>query len=139
MSEIKDIRVKWDSFCQKLQPGLGKVAAVFAMISKICGLICDYIIKFRKIILAIPVVAGAVYLAMKNMKALPETVGINLLSSGEYAYLLSRNLAIMGPLAVTALCLLLMMFSKKTLYPWLISIFSLILPLLILLTNRFPA
>ena len=139
MSEMKGIRAKWNDFCQKLQPGLRKVAAVFAMISKICGLICDYIIKFRKIILAIPVVAGAIYLAMMNVKQLPETVGINLLANGEYAYLVSRNLAIMGPLAVTALCLLLMMFSKKTLYPWLISVFSLVLPLLILLTNRFPA
>ena len=82
------------------------------------GSVCHdhYIIKFRKIILAIPVVAGAIYLAMMNVKQLPETVGINLLANGEYAYLVSRNLAIMGPLAVTALCLLLMMFSKKTLY-----------------------
>jgi hypothetical protein len=44
----------------------------------------------------------------------------------------------MGPLGVTAACLLLMFCSRRTLYPWLISIMSLLLPMLILLLNNYP-
>ena len=43
------------------------------------------------------------------------------------------------PVAVTALCLLLMMCSRKTIYPWLISLFSLVLPLVLMLGAVFPA
>jgi hypothetical protein len=32
-----------------------------------------------------------------------------------------------------------MFVSRKTLYPWLISIFSLIIPVLLLITNMYPA
>ena len=53
-----------------------------------------------------------------------------------------RSVGLAIPVAVaalTAVCLLLMFISKKVLYPWLISIFSLVLPILILITNIFPA
>ena len=78
-------------------------------------------------------------LAMRNAVNLPAQVGINLQTSGEYALEISRILAVMGPLAVTAVCLLLMFCSRRVIYPWLISLFSLILPVLILITNTFPA
>ena len=45
----------------------------------------------------------------------------------------------MGPLILTCFCLLLMFCSKKILYPWLISVFSLMLPIVLWLTNVFPA
>jgi hypothetical protein len=66
-------------------------------------------------------------------------VGINLQSSGEFAQTITRDLAVMGPLGLTAACLLLMFCSRKAMYPWAISIFTLILPLLILITNLYPA
>lgn len=139
MVKLNDLTKKWNRFYQKVKPSLDKVGAVCHKIGEICGLITDWIIKLRKVILTIPVVIGAIYLAVMNSKSLPETVGINLLENGEYAYLVSRSVAVFGPLAVTALCLLLMICSRKTVYPWLISVFSLVLPLLILLTNNFPA
>ena len=74
-----------------------------------------------------------------NMAQLPEEVGINLLANGEYEYLVSRGLAVMAPLAVTGVCILMMWMSRRTIYPWIISIFSLVLPLLIWVTNVFPA
>ena len=40
---------------------------------------------------------------------------------------------------MTALCLLMMFLSRKTIYPWIISIFSLVLPFLLIVTNIFPA
>ena len=59
--------------------------------------------------------------------------------SGEYQWMVDKGIAVMGPLAVTAACLFLMFLSRRVVYPWLISIFSLALPLLIYITNIFPA
>lgn len=92
----------------------------------------------RSIVLGIPVAVGAVLLALYNQFNLPAQVGIDLQASGEFAYTVGKAVVIMGPLAVTAICLLLMFCSRKVLYPWLISLFSLALPLLVLLTNTFP-
>ena len=139
MGKLNDVAQKWNGFYQKMKPGLDKGGAVCHKIGEVCSSVTDWIIKFRKVILTIPVAIAAIYLAILNAIKLPETVGINLLENGEYAYLVSRSVAVFGPLAVTALCLLLMMCSRKTLYPWIISVFSLVLPLIILLTNCFPA
>jgi len=94
--------------------------------------------QLRSVLLAIPVAVAAVAMALRNMAVLPEEVGINLLASGEYQFMVGRGIAVMAPLAVTAVCLLLMFCSRKVLFPWLISLFSLILPLTIFLTNTFP-
>lgn len=96
------------------------------------------IYRIRSIVLAIPVVAGSVVLAVYNMAKLPAKVGIDLQASGEYAYTVGKAVVVMGPLAITSICLLLMFCSRKVLYPWLISMFSLILPLMVLFTNIFP-
>lgn len=98
-----------------------------------------YIIKFRKLILAVPVVAGAAWLAVYSNSKLPQYVGINLRETGEFARMITREVAVLGPLAVTAFCLLMMFCSRRTLYPWLISLFSLILPIFLILSNVFPA
>ena len=60
-------------------------------------------------------------------------------TNGAFADIISRNTAVMGPLLVTAVCLVLMFFSKKALPTWAISVFSLVLPLLILVSNLYPA
>ena len=44
----------------------------------------------------------------------------------------------MAPLVVTGVCLVMMWLSRRTIYPWIISIFSLVLPILIWITNVFP-
>ena len=98
-----------------------------------------YIMKFRKLILAVPVVIGATWMAVYSNGKLPEYVGINMQETGEFAQMVSREVAVMGPLAVTAFCLLLMFCSRRTLYPWLISLFSLVLPLFLILSNMYPA
>lgn len=112
--------------------GIGKVFHVFGQIGK-------WIYQLRSVILAIPVVVAAVMLAIQNMARLPALVGLNLLESGEYQFMVGRTIAVMGPMAVTALCLLMMFISRRVVYPWLISIFSLVLPYLIYITNVFPA
>lgn len=119
-------------------PGWEKTKAVFCTIGKVLTKIGEYIFKFRSVLLAVPVVYAAVRLALYARENLPEQVGINLMETGEYAMLMSRDTAIMGSLAVTALCLLMMFISRRTIYPWLISIFSLVLPILLIVTNMLP-
>ena len=97
-----------------------------------------WVYKLRSVLLAIPVAVGAVILAIFNQINLPDVVGINIQASGEYAETVSRAVAVFGPLAITAVCLLIVFLSKKVLYPWLISLFSLALPLLIYISNFFP-
>lgn len=94
--------------------------------------------RLRSVVLAIPVALGAVSLAIHNQAKLPDLVGFDLQATGEYAHMVAKEIAVFGPLAVTAACLLLMFCSRKILYPWLISLFSLTLPILIYITNTFP-
>ena len=94
--------------------------------------------RLRSVILAIPVAAGAVIIAIFNQANLPDSVGLNIQATGEYAQMVSKSVAVFGPLAVTAVCLLMVFCSRKVLYPWLISLFSLALPILIYITNSFP-
>jgi hypothetical protein len=89
------------------------------------------------VLFAIPVVYFALYFARLNWNMLPEQVGLNLQSNGEFAMMVTRNYAVFGPLCVTGFCLLLMFCSRKTVFPWIISIFTLVLPYLIYLTNLY--
>ena len=130
---------KWNEKYESMKPGLEKVGGIWQKICHIIYLIGLWIYRFRSIFFAIPVVYGALKLARVNYELLPDMVGLNLLTSGEYSYMVAKDTAVYGPLMVTAACLLMMMLSRKTLYPWVISVFSLVLPLLILITNIFPA
>ena len=91
--------------------------------------------KLRSVILAIPVVVASIVLAVQNLNRLPPFVGINMQPSGEYAVVLERSVAVLLPLLVTAGCLLMVFLSRKVLYPWLISLFSLVLPLFLVFVN----
>ena len=115
----------------------GKVRQVCDKIGNVIGLICTWIFRLRKIFMAAPVVYLAIHIAVANMNRLPEYVGLNLQANGEFAMMVTRNYAVFGPLLVTGFCLLLMFCSRKTLFPWIISIFSLVLPYLIYLTNLY--
>ena len=119
--------------------GKDKTVRVLKTTGKVLKEIGKWIFRLRGFFMAIPVALAALYLASRNMVQLPEEVGINLLPTGEYEFLISRGLAVMAPLAVTAVCILMMWLSRRTIYPWIISIFSLVLPLLIWVTNVFPA
>lgn len=97
--------------------------------------VCQWIFRLRKVFMALPVLYAAMELAKKNLEELPEMVGFDIQSTGEFAQMISRDTAVYGPLALTCVCLILMLMSRKTIYPWLISIFSLVLPLLIWVLN----
>lgn len=119
--------------------GFARFKAVVGKINSVINTIGKVLFRLRKFVLAAPVVYYALKLASQNMQQLPEQVGIDLQSTGEFAMTISRELAVMGPLGLTAACLLLMFCSRKVLYPWAISVFTLALPLLLLVSNVYPS
>lgn len=119
--------------------GFEKVKSGVNTFNRVVNLIGLWLFRLRKFVMAAPVVYYALKLAAYNGEHLPEQVGINLQSSGEFAQMISRNMAVMGPLGLTVACLLLMFCSRKAMYPWAISIFTLALPLLLLFSNAYPA
>ena len=119
--------------------GWEKTRRVLTVTGRVFTGIGIWIFRLRGFFMAIPVALAALYLAARNMARLPAEVGINLLANGQYQYLISRGLAVMAPLLVTGLCLVMMFLSRRTVYPWIISIFTLVLPYLIWFTNVFPA
>ena len=113
--------------------------SAFVTILNICEEAWVYIFHFRKVLLSVPVVGMSIYLARLNWTQLPDQVGLSLMSNGQFAQTVAKEAAVYGPMGVTAICLALMVCSRRALYPWLISVFTLVLPLLILITNVFPS
>ena len=122
---------------EKLKEIWDKIYQIYKKVEDVISIIYRCIFKLRKVFLAIPVVYLAIRIAIANMHRLPEAVGINMQSNGEFALMVTRNYAVFGPLGVTAFCLILMFFSRKTIYPWVISIFTLVLPYLLYFTNLY--
>ena len=112
---------------------------VLQKIWEVIRIICLVLFRLRSIFLAIPVIYVALQLAAYNSEHLPLLVGLNLQTTGEFARTISRQTAVTFPLFLTGGCLVLTALSKKTLYPWLISVFSLVVPILLLITNMYPA
>ena len=127
---------KMSSFAES--KGMQKATEFFKSIKIVLGLTAKWGFKIRSLVLAIPVFICAGALAIRNARLLPEMVGINILASGEYQWFVARGVAVLIPFGVTLVCLLMMLCSKKILYPWLISLFSLVLPLVVWLTNNLP-
>lgn len=134
-----NMKTKCKDYLQKNKPDADKVPQEGGNFLRTVRFLYRWGYNLRSVLLAIPVAVASVMLAVYNMANLPSQVGIDLQASGEYAIMVGRGVAVMGPLAVTAACLLLMFCSRKVLYPWLVSLFSLVLPVLILITNIFPA
>lgn len=106
---------------------------------EVTRIVCTVVYRLRAVFLSIPVIIAALRLAAYNSDHLPLLVGLNLQTTGEFAKVISRQTAVSVPLFITGGCLLLTFFSRKTLYPWLISVFSLAIPVLLLITNTYPA
>ncbi len=121
---------------QKNSTGFKTAVAQF---NRYFNLILTILFRLRKVVMAAPVVYYAFKLASYNAEHLPQEVGVNLQSTGEFAMTIARDLAVYGPLGLTAACLLLMFCSRKALYPWAVSVFTLALPLLLLFSNLYPA
>lgn len=129
----------WQKFMNGAQVVVAFLRRFFAKTAKILEKIILWFSKFKKIIAAVPVAAGAIILALYNMGNLPRVVGINLLENGSFTYQVPKGIAVFAPVAITSICLLLMFCSRRILTPWIVSVISLLLPIVILITNIFPA
>ena len=118
-------------------PYLRKAGAVLSEAGDIIGFVFKWLWRLRTVFMAIPVVMAAVKLAMDNLERLPESVGLDIQSTGEFARMITRRVAVFWPLGLTCFCLVLLFFSKQPLLPWVISIFTLVLPWLIWLLNYY--
>ena len=130
---------KWSDFRESLSAAANTTGSVYTKIKKVIGVIVMCLYRLRKVFLAIPVVYYALKIAGYNQAHLPEQVGINLQSTGEFAMYISREFAVVSPLVLTGACLVMMFLSRKAMYPWAVSIFTLVLPILLLLSNLYPA
>ena len=128
---------KFREFMEK--PWVQKTIQVLKKIWFVLKLTAKWCYQLRSLLLSIPVLVCAAVLAIRNSKLLPEAVGLGLKASGEYMILLSRSAAVLLPLVITCLCVVMIFCSKKVLHPWLVSLFSLALPLVIWFSNTFPA
>lgn len=90
--------------------------------------------RLRSVMLSVPVAVIAVILAVSNAAKLP---GPLLIGAGKNVITISKSVLVMGPLALTALSILMTLISKRVSYPWLISLFTLLLPLALLFTMSF--
>ncbi len=138
------------AFIEKARPVLEAIGAFFRTLGTSLYKIGLYMYRLRSLLLAAPVAAVALVLAMRNLIQLPEQVEmIKLTYNPEAADALfgifelgsatiSREMAVYGPAALTAACLVMMILSKRALYPFLISIFTLCLPLVIWFFSVYP-
>lgn len=139
MVKGKMLSARWQAERKRLDEAVNAPETGYEKVKKVIGYVVMLLYRLRKIFLAIPVVYLALKLAIYNMNHLPEQVGVSLQSSGAFANTISRQVAVMTPLGVTAACLVLMFASRKALYPWAVSLFTLLLPILLLVSNLYPA
>ncbi len=138
-AKVDEVQQKVDAIKEKCRPYYEKVQGWYGVAKKYWLLAWPWIWRLRKVLFALPVVWLSWYFARLNWNVLPDPVGLSLQITGEYASYISKTAAVYGPLGVTTGCLAMMFLSKRTVYPWMICMFSLLLPALILITNIFPA
>lgn len=126
-------------FAKKAKAVWKKTKEIWAKIEHVCGIIGKVLYHLRKPALAVPVVWAGMKVFEEARERLPDAVGILLKESGDYMYMLDKEVAIKSCMVLTGACLLLMFLSRKTIYPWLISLFTLVVPILLIVTNMFPA
>jgi hypothetical protein len=151
MEFFHNLKDKWNILWEKCSPVLRTIGTVFAAIGRAIGTLCKYIFRLRALFMAIPVAVIAVIEAMINTSRLPDTleyatIGLDFDATqtlfGPFVMhieQLSRETAVMGPLMLTAACLVFTIFSKRTLFPWIVSIFTLVVPVLLYLMTQYPA
>jgi hypothetical protein len=128
---------------QKIRGAWNNSASARGKIASFCSATGKWTYKLRAFVLAIPIVAIAVILAVSNMATLPAAIAIGLpnIVNGILVFqevLVSKILAVFIPLLVTAFCLLMMFLSKRISFPFLVSLFSLILPIFFSIAAKLP-
>ena len=150
MEWINTFMDKFYKFWDKVWPVLAAIGRFFKALGEIFYKIGLYMYRLRSLLLAAPIAAAALILAMDNRERLAPTLEITKITYNPEAAdalfglfelgsaTISRDTAVFGPAMITAACLLMMMCSKRTLYPFMISVFSLCLPLVIWFFSIYP-
>ena len=150
MQRLNTFMDKFYAFIEKVRPVFGAIGSFFKALGRGFYKIGLYMYRLRSLLLAAPVAAVALILAMENKERLAETIEITKISYNPEAAdalfgllelgttTITRDSAVYGPAMITAACLVMMMCSKRTLYPFLISVFSLCLPLVIWFFSVYP-
>lgn len=98
--------------------------------------------RLRSLVMTIPVAIAAVVLAIRNSQLLPAVVRFDIAAVKEAKLVfqtvsVGRGTAVVVPLLITFACIAMVFCSKKQTYPWIVSLFSLLLPLVLVLVNMF--
>ena len=147
MEWMDRLEEKWVDFKNKPRPGLDKTGKTLKKFGGSMATLGRYLYKLRGFLLSIPVAAAAIVLSIIAKGRLPETVEVVLPQVNAqspdaiFGFLtyttehISRGIATTAPLVLTIACLLLTISSKRMLYPWMISLLTLAIPLFLILTN----
>ena len=150
MNWLDRIVERWYWLVDKVSPAWEVFTDIFHWIARFFTLLWRYMFMFRGILISAPVAVLAAMIIVWSREHLPEMVEITHLvldpeAEGAVFGLfvmttesISRNVAIGGPVALSAVCLVCTMLSKRTLYPWLISLLSLTLPVIMYCLNTYP-
>lgn len=135
---------KIKAFFQNIGNGLKAFWGATAPFRGFCRKVWKWAYNLRNILLTVPVAVLAVIIAIVNMAKLPDSIMIScpIVRDGILIIqdiMISKLLAVFAPLAITAFCILMVIASKRMVYPWLISVFSLALPLFFYFCSVFPA
>ena len=139
MAGFAGMRDKWNTFWENARTTMKPVDRVLGTIGRVIGFICKWIWNLRGLLISIPVALTAWRLAVYNKVHLPAEVGINMLASGEFGTMLTLQQAVMIPLCLTFFSLVMVICTRKPVIPWVISIFTLAIPLLLLMNNNLQA
>ena len=150
MNWLDRVVEKWYWLVGKVRPVWEVIKKVFSVIGNVFRIIWKFIYGVRGILVSVPVVFAAFYVASWAREHLPEAVEVTHVVIDREAEgaifglfvmttdLMARDLVIVSSLALTAVCLICTIFSKRTLYPWLISVFTLCLPIVMYYLNTYP-
>lgn len=138
------VKMFFKPITDKISPVWNKTAPARRKISSFCSETWKWAYRLRSILLSIPVVVVAIILAIGNMATLPASVMIAYpaVYSGVLLFqeiMVSKSLAVFVPLVITAFCLLMMLFSKRPAFCWLVSVFSLLVPIFLRVAVILPA
>lgn len=150
MNWLDRIVEKWNKFMEKVRFVWAATKDAFADVWRVFAVIGKCLYGIRGILISIPVAVAALLIASWGQRNLPEVVQITHIIIDRSAQnalfglfvmttdLITRDVALFVPLVLTAFCLAMTMLSKRTLYPWLISVFTLCLPIVLYLLNTYP-
>ena len=138
MGKLENLTAGWNKLRTDLNEGVQSSGSIYGKIKNVVGILIMCVYRLRAVFMAIPVAYYALKLAAYNTANLPEMVGLRIQADGSYLEMISRATAVNGCLMITAVCLGMMFLSRKTVYPWVISIFSLIVPIFLMITNLYP-